>query len=143
MRAKLKMDGTEQVLSEGTYTGEVFKLGKLDLAIKKGDRINILRMHNNPAGKWLAKSEDGRLGYVESQFVEICASNIKNVMGIGQSQTQSSECPARYGWYSLCYGFCHVFYPQIFGFHQNEGHQTFYNFVFFFLHCEKHVDNNS
>ncbi|XP_052826955.1 uncharacterized protein LOC106880745 [Octopus bimaculoides] len=72
------MDGTEQVLSEGTYTGEVFKLGKLDLAIKKGDRINILRMHNNPAGKWLAKSEDGRLGYVESQFVEICASNIKN-----------------------------------------------------------------
>uniref|UniRef100_A0A0L8FX62 SH3 domain-containing protein n=1 Tax=Octopus bimaculoides TaxID=37653 RepID=A0A0L8FX62_OCTBM len=91
MRAKLKMDGTEQVLSEGTYTGEVFKLGKLDLAIKKGDRINILRMHNNPAGKWLAKSEDGRLGYVESQFVEICASNIKNVMGIGQSQTQSSD----------------------------------------------------
>ncbi|XP_036361744.1 FYN-binding protein 1 isoform X3 [Octopus sinensis] len=108
MRAKLKMDGTEQVLSEGTYTGEVFKPGKLDLAIKKGDRINILRMHNNPAGKWLAKSEDGRLGYVDSQFVEICASNIKNVMGIGHSQTQSSECPARYGWYSLCYGFCYT-----------------------------------
>lgn len=54
------MDGTEKVVGEGTYTGESCKGGKLELTIKKGDRINILRMHNNPVGKWLAKTEDGK-----------------------------------------------------------------------------------
>ncbi|GAB1609780.1 hypothetical protein Ahia01_001263900 [Argonauta hians] len=91
IKSKLKMDGSEQVVSEGTFTGETFKPGKLDLTLKKGDRINILRMDKNPAGKWLAKTEDGRFGYVESQLVEICASNIKNVMGVGQTQMQSSD----------------------------------------------------
>lgn len=86
IRTKFKMDGTEKVVGEGTYTGESCKGGKLDLTVKKGDRINILRMHNNPAGKWLAKTEDGKVGYVESQCVEICTSNIKNVMGVTGGQ---------------------------------------------------------
>lgn len=112
IRTKFKMDGTEKIVGEGTYTGESCKGGKLELTVKKGDRINILRMHNNPAGKWLAKTEDGKVGYIDSQSVEICTSNIKNVMGVAGGSyanfTPPSGFPARYGWYSLCYGVCYA-----------------------------------
>lgn len=35
------------------------KGGKHDLSIKKGESIDIIRITDNPEGKWLGRSEDG------------------------------------------------------------------------------------
>ncbi|ESP00713.1 hypothetical protein LOTGIDRAFT_158006 [Lottia gigantea] len=50
---------------------------KLDLSLKKGDRVDIIRMDKNPSGKWLVKATDGRWGYVDSSNVEVATSTIR------------------------------------------------------------------
>ena len=34
--------------------------GKLDLAVRQGDTVEILRAKDNPGGKWLVRAETGR-----------------------------------------------------------------------------------
>ncbi|XP_059382211.1 FYN-binding protein 1-like isoform X2 [Carassius carassius] len=54
------------------------KGGKYDLSIKKGDSIDIMRITDNPEGKWLGRSQDGSFGYVKTEMVEIDFSVLKN-----------------------------------------------------------------
>ncbi|XDV38626.1 hypothetical protein PO909_007987 [Leuciscus waleckii] len=54
------------------------KGGKHDLSIKKGESIDIIRITDNPEGKWLGRSEDGSFGYVKTEMVEIDFSVLKN-----------------------------------------------------------------
>uniref|UniRef100_A0A673NAD5 FYN binding protein b n=1 Tax=Sinocyclocheilus rhinocerous TaxID=307959 RepID=A0A673NAD5_9TELE len=54
------------------------KGGKYDLSIKKGESIDIIRITDNPEGKWLGRSQDGSFGYVKTEMVEIDFSVLKN-----------------------------------------------------------------
>ncbi|XP_067279693.1 FYN-binding protein 1 isoform X2 [Pseudorasbora parva] len=54
------------------------KGGKNDLFIKKGESIDIIRITDNPEGKWLGRSQEGSIGYVKTEMVEIDFSVLKN-----------------------------------------------------------------
>ncbi|XP_057216022.1 FYN-binding protein 1 isoform X2 [Triplophysa rosa] len=52
--------------------------GKNDLSIKKGESIDIIRINDNPEGKWLGRGQDGSFGFVKTEMVEINFSVLKN-----------------------------------------------------------------
>uniref|UniRef100_A0A9J7ZAR6 FYN binding protein b n=1 Tax=Cyprinus carpio carpio TaxID=630221 RepID=A0A9J7ZAR6_CYPCA len=54
------------------------KGGKYDLSIKKGESIDIIRITDNPEGKWLGRVQDGSFGYVKTDMVEIDFIVLKN-----------------------------------------------------------------
>ncbi|XP_051956718.1 FYN-binding protein 1-like isoform X2 [Xyrauchen texanus] len=54
------------------------KGGKHDLSTKKGELIDIIRIADNPEGKWLGRTQDGSIGFVKTEMVEIDFSVLKN-----------------------------------------------------------------
>uniref|UniRef100_A0A8C6UGJ6 SH3 domain-containing protein n=1 Tax=Neogobius melanostomus TaxID=47308 RepID=A0A8C6UGJ6_9GOBI len=48
-----------------------FKGYKTDLSLKQGDSLDIIRILGNPEGKWLGRTEDGSIGYVQTSLVDI------------------------------------------------------------------------
>ncbi|KAA0719981.1 FYN-binding protein 1 [Triplophysa tibetana] len=52
--------------------------GKNDLSIKKGESIDIIRINDNPEGKWVGRGQDGSFGFVKTEMVEINFSVLKN-----------------------------------------------------------------
>ncbi|RXN26957.1 FYN-binding -like isoform X3 [Labeo rohita] len=66
------------------------KGGKHDLSIKKGESVDIIRITDNPEGKWLGRSQDGSFGYVKTEMVEIDFSVLKN-QGLSLPHNLESE----------------------------------------------------
>lgn len=57
------------------------KGGKNNLEVKKGMRVQLIRLTDNPKGKWLVRlAPNGLVGYVESSNVEVDNNLIKSVM---------------------------------------------------------------
>ncbi|XP_051537654.1 FYN-binding protein 1-like isoform X3 [Myxocyprinus asiaticus] len=54
------------------------KGGKYDLSTKKGELIDIIRLADNPEGKWLGRTQDGSIGLVKTEMVQIDFSVLKN-----------------------------------------------------------------
>ncbi|XP_056587621.1 FYN-binding protein 1 isoform X2 [Triplophysa dalaica] len=52
--------------------------GKNDLSVKKGESIDIIRINDNPEGKWVGRGQDGSFGFVKTEMVEINFSVLKN-----------------------------------------------------------------
>ncbi|XP_029355830.1 FYN-binding protein 1 [Echeneis naucrates] len=44
---------------------------KLDLSVRQGESVEIIRVKNNPEGKWLARSLSGSYGYISNTCVDI------------------------------------------------------------------------
>ncbi|XP_047230871.1 FYN-binding protein 1 isoform X2 [Girardinichthys multiradiatus] len=44
---------------------------KLDLSVRQGESVEILRVENNPRGKWLARSMSGQYGYISNSCMDI------------------------------------------------------------------------
>ncbi|XP_055497844.1 FYN-binding protein 1 isoform X4 [Leucoraja erinacea] len=55
------------------------KGGKLNLKVQPGKTVEIIRMVDCPAGKWLAKSQDGNYGYIHIDAVKMNIDEIKEV----------------------------------------------------------------
>ncbi|XP_073688847.1 FYN-binding protein 1-like isoform X1 [Garra rufa] len=66
------------------------KGGKHDLSIKRGESVDIIRITDNPEGKWLGRSQDGSFGYVKTEMVEIDFSVLKN-QGLSLPHSLESE----------------------------------------------------
>lgn len=79
LRKKFGLEGTEEPLDTGRARCSS-KGGRLDLAVRKGESVLILRMDQNPAGKWLVRNDRGDVGYVELTNIEVDAESIKFVM---------------------------------------------------------------
>lgn len=82
LKSKFKVEPfqLENTQGEGNVRKDA-KGGKLDLQVKSGQRVVLVRLVNNPAGKWLVKlKEDGKVGYVDSNNVEVDNTVIRNVM---------------------------------------------------------------
>ncbi|XP_041357451.1 axoneme-associated protein mst101(2)-like [Gigantopelta aegis] len=90
LKKKFKITGTEEKMSSGVILEDV-KGGRHDLAVSKGDLVDIMRMDSNPTGKFLVKSEDNRWGYVESSNIQIDTDCIKEMTSAAVHVMNSSE----------------------------------------------------
>ncbi|KAI5622568.1 FYN-binding protein-like isoform X2 [Silurus asotus] len=54
------------------------KGGRNDLSFKQGDSIDILRITDNPEGRWLGRNQEGAFGYVKTESVQIDFDVLKN-----------------------------------------------------------------
>ncbi|KAJ8278676.1 hypothetical protein COCON_G00057420 [Conger conger] len=45
--------------------------GKNDLSVQQGDNVEIIRIKNNPEGKWLARTPNGTYGYISNTCVDL------------------------------------------------------------------------
>ncbi|XP_066502797.1 FYN-binding protein 1 isoform X2 [Hoplias malabaricus] len=77
-RKKFKLSGPLKVLQTVKVKVES-KGGKNDLSIKQGELIHIVRITDNPEGRWLARTQDGSYGYVKTESVEIDFYKLKSL----------------------------------------------------------------
>ncbi len=53
---------------------------RYDLYVRKGETVLILRMEGNPPGKWLAKNERAKIGYVDLANISFDAESVKSII---------------------------------------------------------------
>uniref|UniRef100_A0A670JMH2 FYN binding protein 1 n=1 Tax=Podarcis muralis TaxID=64176 RepID=A0A670JMH2_PODMU len=75
IRKKFKLVGPIEVIHQARACTD-FKGGKNDLTFKQGDKIEIIRITDNPEGKWLGRSR-GSYGYIKTTMVEIDYDSLK------------------------------------------------------------------
>ncbi|XP_020485592.2 FYN-binding protein 1 isoform X1 [Labrus bergylta] len=76
-RKKFKLVGPLEAIQQGKACVDC-RGNKTDLALKQGDSLDIIRVHGNPEGKWLGRTQDGSIGYVKTTSVEIDFNSLKN-----------------------------------------------------------------
>ncbi|XP_070599517.1 FYN-binding protein 1 isoform X2 [Erythrolamprus reginae] len=74
-RKKFKLEGPIQVIHQARVSTD-FKGGKYDLSFKQGDPIEIIRVTDNPEGKWLGRLK-GSYGYIKTAMVAIDYDTLK------------------------------------------------------------------
>nr|XP_008101055.1 PREDICTED: FYN-binding protein isoform X1 [Anolis carolinensis] len=74
-RKKFKLVGPIEVIHQARACMD-FKGGKNDLSFRQGDRIEIIRITDNPEGKWLGRTR-GCYGYIKTTMVEIDYDSLK------------------------------------------------------------------
>ncbi|XP_067122558.1 FYN-binding protein 1-like [Centruroides vittatus] len=89
-RKKFGLTGDEIPLDKG-YVKNDRKGSQNDLTVKKGDILLILRMENNPVGRWLVQNDKGKIGYVELDNIKMDANSIKTVMKERRSSMGSKD----------------------------------------------------
>ncbi|NXM23573.1 FYB1 protein, partial [Oxyruncus cristatus] len=77
LRKKFKLVGPVEVLHQARACAD-HKGGKNELTIKQGDKIEIIRLTDNPEGKWLGRI-GGSCGYVKTTMVEIDYDSLKRM----------------------------------------------------------------
>ncbi|XP_077441434.1 FYN-binding protein 1 isoform X2 [Vanacampus margaritifer] len=86
-RKKFKLAGPVAVIQQGKARVDC-KGSKTELALKRGDCLDIIRVQGNPEGKWLGRKQDGAIGYVKTTSVEIDFNTLKT----HQVAQQGSRC---------------------------------------------------
>ncbi|KAK3555412.1 hypothetical protein QTP86_015700 [Hemibagrus guttatus] len=76
-RKKFKLTGPLKVIHKVKARVDC-KGGRNDLTFKQGDSIDILRITDNPEGRWLGRTQDGSCGYVKTESVQIDFDILKN-----------------------------------------------------------------
>ncbi|XP_030907527.2 FYN-binding protein 1 isoform X3 [Melopsittacus undulatus] len=89
IRKKFKLTGPIQVLHQARACAD-HKGGKNELTVKQGDEIEIIRLTDNPEGKWLGRIK-GCYGYIKTTMVEIDYDSLKRKQQ--QSTRSSVKCP--------------------------------------------------
>ncbi|XP_030209926.1 FYN-binding protein 1 isoform X1 [Gadus morhua] len=69
-RKKFKLVGPLEKMHQVKVLVEC-KGSKTDLALKKGDCVDIIRVQDNPEGKWLGRLANGSIGYLKNDCVEV------------------------------------------------------------------------
>ncbi|NXK95193.1 FYB1 protein, partial [Formicarius rufipectus] len=75
LRKKFKLMGPIEVLHQARACVD-YKGGKNELTVKQGDQIEIIRITDNPEGKWLGRIR-GCYGYIKTTMVEIDYDSLK------------------------------------------------------------------
>ncbi|XP_054843076.1 FYN-binding protein 1 isoform X2 [Eublepharis macularius] len=75
VRKKFKLVGPIEVIHQAKACTD-FKGGKNELTFKQGDSIEIIRITDNPEGKWLGRIR-GAYGYIKTTMVEIDYDSLK------------------------------------------------------------------
>ncbi|XP_069736196.1 FYN-binding protein 1 isoform X2 [Phaenicophaeus curvirostris] len=88
IRKKFKLTGPIQVLHQARACVD-HKGGKNELTIKQGDEIEIIRLTDNPEGKWLGRIK-GCYGYIKTTMVEIDYDSLR------RKQQPSARTPVKH-----------------------------------------------
>ncbi|KAE8636438.1 hypothetical protein XENTR_v10002994 [Xenopus tropicalis] len=75
IRKKFKLTGPIEAIHQAKACTD-YKGGKNELSIKVGDAIEVIRLNNNPEGKWLARM-NGCYGYIKTTMVNIDYDSLK------------------------------------------------------------------
>ncbi|KAI1240150.1 FYN-binding protein [Lamprotornis superbus] len=75
LRKKFKLTGPIEVLHQARACID-YKGGRNELTVKQGDKIEIIRLTDNPEGKWLGRIK-GCYGYIKTTMVEIDYDSLK------------------------------------------------------------------
>lgn len=76
LRKKFKLTGPIQVIHHAKACCDV-KGGKNELSFKQGEDIEIIRITDNPEGKWLGRTARGSYGYIKTTAVKIDYDSLK------------------------------------------------------------------
>ncbi|XP_008840313.1 FYN-binding protein 1 isoform X2 [Nannospalax galili] len=76
LKKKFKLTGPIQVIHHAKARCDV-KGGKNELSFKQGEEIEIIRITDNPEGKWLGRTAKGAYGYIKTTAVEIDYDSLK------------------------------------------------------------------
>ncbi|XP_041913258.1 FYN-binding protein 1 isoform X1 [Alosa sapidissima] len=79
-RKKFKLTGNETALHIARVR-EDWQGGKNDLSVQQGESVEIIRTENNPEGRWLARTIDGRYGYISTKCVDMDYEEVKRRFG--------------------------------------------------------------
>lgn len=90
LKERFNLTGEEIPVNSGTVKKDS-KGTRHDLMVKKGETVLVLRMEGNPPGKWLAKSERGKIGYVDIANITVDPESVKTIM----KQAQRLLCENR------------------------------------------------
>ncbi|KAL2294220.1 hypothetical protein Nmel_007945, partial [Mimus melanotis] len=75
LKKKFKLTGPIEVLHQARACID-HKGGRNELTVKQGDKIEIIRLTDNPEGKWLGRIK-GCYGYIKTTMVEIDYDSLK------------------------------------------------------------------
>ncbi|KAL4656035.1 hypothetical protein GN956_G6302 [Arapaima gigas] len=84
MKKKFKITGEEEPMYQAKVT-VASKGRKGDLPVQIGDVVNIIRTTNCPKGKWLARDNGNRYGYIPVMNLEL---DIKEMLELGKKASQ-------------------------------------------------------
>ncbi|XP_062067973.1 FYN-binding protein 1 isoform X4 [Lepus europaeus] len=76
IKKKFKLTGPIQVIHQAKACCDV-RGGKNELSCKQGEQIEIIRLTDNPEGKWLGRTSKGSYGYIKTTAVEIDYDSLK------------------------------------------------------------------
>ncbi|XP_056133210.1 FYN-binding protein 1 [Lampris incognitus] len=76
LRKKFQLQGEVEVLHVAKVRHD-WHGGKLDLSVRQGDSVEILRVKNNPQGRWLVRTFTGDYGYISNTCVDIDYEEVK------------------------------------------------------------------
>ncbi|XP_012315464.2 FYN-binding protein 1 isoform X1 [Aotus nancymaae] len=93
IKKKFKLTGPIQVIHLAKACCDV-KGGKNELSFKQGEQIEIIRITDNPEGKWLGRTARGSYGYIKTTAVEIDYDSLKlkkNSLGALSRPTEDDQ----------------------------------------------------
>ncbi|XP_071780711.2 FYN-binding protein 1-like [Centroberyx gerrardi] len=94
-KKKFKIKGPVCVIQKGKARLDC-KGGKTDLPLKQGETIEIVRITENPEGRWLARTMEGYYGYVTTKSVDIDYDRLKQEAKTGLLSDWSGGDPEVY-----------------------------------------------
>uniref|UniRef100_UPI00398E48C3 FYN-binding protein 1-like isoform X3 n=1 Tax=Pristiophorus japonicus TaxID=55135 RepID=UPI00398E48C3 len=92
MRKKFKFLGPIEVI-QNVKVAMDFRGGRYDLSCKQGECLEVIRITDNPEGKWLARTLDGSYGYVKVTCVDVDYDDIKKKAAVRPKE--SAKQPAQ------------------------------------------------
>ncbi|KAI1301268.1 hypothetical protein HDE_03331 [Halotydeus destructor] len=79
LKKKFNVTGREVPVNWGLVKEDAPKT-RHNIKVIKGETVLVIRMEGNPPGKWLAKNERGKIGYVELSNVAFDPDSVKTLM---------------------------------------------------------------
>ncbi|CAG5864024.1 unnamed protein product [Menidia menidia] len=91
LKKNFQLQGDSEVLHTARVRHDWNGGGKLDLSVRQGESVEIMRVKDNPGGKWLARSLNGNYGYISNTCVDIDYEAVK--IKALQSRKRDTELP--------------------------------------------------
>ncbi|XP_061681377.1 FYN-binding protein 1 [Syngnathoides biaculeatus] len=91
-RRIFQLQAEEEILHTAVARHDWNGGGKLDLRVHQAESVEILRLRNNPEGKWLARNQDGKYGYISNTCVDVDYEAVKRKL-IQSRRTDGSTLP--------------------------------------------------
>ncbi|XP_039512255.1 FYN-binding protein 1 isoform X1 [Pimephales promelas] len=90
-RKKFKLDGPIEAIHTARVR-EDWQGGKSDLMVRQGESVEIIRVNNNPEGKWLARNLRGSVGYISNSCVDVDYEEVKRKIRGQAAPSADPEC---------------------------------------------------